>query len=321
MLLLSASLAFSLLRDAVDAPKHLTYSGEVQVLRFGENKSEAAIYRIEHLAPNLTRRWYLAPSGLYGDSIISRGENTYSIDVKRNRVVVAEDDSIDDQVAEDDNFAVLSSNYSAAFAPDEKMLGRNVKVVVLTNKYTGQATMRVRVDEKTHLVLDRETYAVDGSLAAQTKFEKVHFGGDIPAAIFDIPKGLTQVQGSTRALPSSDVAHVIQSVGFKAMGPKYLPEGFIPIEGDVIDIKGTRTLHLLYSDGIRTVSLFQHQGPANLDFAKYKVNSTKVESHEANYVEEGQTTLLSWKESGLHFTLVGELTLKELQKIAASIVP
>ena len=321
MLLLTASLAFSLLRSAVDAPKHLTYSGEVQVLRFGENKSEAAIYRIEHRSPNLTRRWYLAPAGLYGDSIISRGEMTYSIDVKRNRVVVAEDDSIDEQVAEDDNFAVLSANYTAAFSPDEKFLGRPVKVVVLTNKFTGQTTMRVRIDAQTNLVLDKETYAEDGSISAQTKFEKIHFDSDIPAGIFDVPSGLTRVNGSTRALPTSDIQRVLASAGFKAMGPKYLPEGFAPVEGDVIDIKGTRTLHLLYSDGIRTVSLFQHQGNTTLDFTKFKANVTKVENHEAQYVEEGETTLLSWSESGLHFTLVGELTLKELQKIGASVVP
>ena len=320
-MLLTASLAFSLLRSAIDAPKHLTYSGEVQVLRFGENKSEAAIYRIEHRAPNLTRRWYLAPSGLYGDSIISRAEQTYSIDVKRSRVVVAEDDSIDDQVAEDDNFDILSANYKASFAPDERFIGRPVKVVVLTNDFTGQTTMRIRIDAQTNLVLDKEVYAEDGSISAQTKFEKIHFGTDIPPAIFDIPAGLARVNGSTRALPSSDIQRVLASAGFKAMGPKYLPEGFTPIEGDVIDIKGTRTLHLLYSDGIRTVSLFQHQGNTTLDFAKFKAYATKVEKHDAQYVEEGETTLLSWSGSGLHFTLVGELTLKELQRIGASVVP
>jgi outer membrane lipoprotein-sorting protein len=321
LLLLSASLAFSLLRSAIDAPKHLSYTGEVQVLRFGERKSEAAVYRIEHRAPNMTRRWYLAPTGLFGDSIISRGEMTYSIDVKRSRVVVAQDDNIDDQVAEDDNFALLSANYTASFAPDEIFDGRPVRVVLLTNKFTGENTMRVRIDTATHLVLNKEIYAEGGSLSSQTRYEKIHFTSDIPAAVFDVPKTLTRVNGATRALPSSDVSKVIDTAGFKALGPKYLPEGFTPVEGDVIDIKGTRTLHLLYSDGIRTVSLFENQGSSSVDFARYRPQSTKIEKHDAQYVEEGQTTVLAWAESGLHFTLVGELTLAELQKIAASVVP
>lgn len=301
------------------APNHLSYLGEVEELRFGEQRSEAAVYRIEHRAPNLTRRWYLAPSDLYGDSIISRGDTTYSIDVKRDRVVVAHDDAIDDQVAEDDNFAVLSSNYKPTFAPDENYDGRLVHVVLLTNKYTGEVTLRARIDAKTGLVLEKEQYAANGSLLSETRFKQMRYVDTIPMGIFEVPNGLKRVDGPARALPSSDLAHVISGAGFHAMGPKYLPEGFTPVEGDVIEIKGVRTLHLLYSDGIRTVSLFQNQSAAAVDFSHYRVNDTKIATHDAEYVEDGPTTLLAWSAEGLHFTLVGELTLNELEKIAASV--
>jgi hypothetical protein len=69
------------------------------------------------------------------------------------------------------------------------------------------------------------------------------------------------------------------------------------------------------------VSLFQNQSAAAVDFSHYKVNDTKIENHDAEYVEDGPTTLVAWSEAGLHFTLVGELTLPELEKIAASVVP
>lgn len=309
------------LRSAIDAPKHLSYTGEVQVLRFGSQKSEAAIYRIEHRAPSLTRRWYIAPTSAYGDSVISRGETTYSIDVKKDRVVVAHDDAIDDQVAEDDNFAVLASNYTASFAPDETLDGRPVRVIVLNNKYTGQTTMRLHIDAKTNLVLKKETYAANGALATQTRFEEIRYDAAIPTAIFEVPKGMQLINGPSRGLPSNDLQHVIAAAGFPAQGPKYLPEGFTPVEGDVVDIKGVRTLHLLYSDGIRTVSLFQNQGASDIGFENFRATAAKVQDHDAKYVEEGATTLLAWSESGLHFTLVGELSLSELEKIAASVVP
>jgi negative regulator of sigma E activity len=309
------------LHDAIDAPHRLSYTGEVQTLHFGSQKSEAAIFRIEHRAPNLTRRWYLAPQSLYGDSVISRGEVTYSIDVKRDRVVVAEDDAIDDQVAEDDNFAVLASNYKASFAPDETFDGQRVHVVMLTNKYTGQTTMRLRIDARTDLVLEKQIYAANGALSTQERFEDIHYSNHIPTGIFEVPKGMQVVNGPSRGLPSNDLQHVVATAGFAAQGPKYLPEGFQPVEGDVVDIKGVRTLHLLYSDGIRTVSLFQNHGNADVGFDNYKATLTKVENHEAKYVEDGSTVLLAWSESGLHFTLVGELALPELEKIAASVIP
>ncbi|HEX8805308.1 MAG TPA: hypothetical protein VF741_00110, partial [Candidatus Aquilonibacter sp.] len=143
-----------LLRDAMLAPHRISWVGEVAVLRIGQKDSDAEVYRIEHRAPDETRRWYLAPQGLYGDSIIRRGPTTYSIDVKRQQVVVTSGEDIDELVTELGNFAVLTANYSAVYAPDETFDGRKVVVVLLNNKYTGQTTMRVLVDQATHLVLE-----------------------------------------------------------------------------------------------------------------------------------------------------------------------
>jgi len=313
--------ATDVLRAAMNAPQHISYVGEVQVLRIGDERSNAAIYRIEHLAPNLTRRWYLAPRDLYGDSIISRGDTTYSIDVKREQVVVSHDDDIDDQVAEDDNFGVLMANYAAVYAPDETFDGRPVHVVLLNNRYTGQTTMRVRIDSATNLVLERQQYAANGSLIAQTRVEQLRYTGSIPTGIFALPKGLRRITGTTRSTPSDNVTRVVAEAGFKAASPKYLPEGFTPTAADIISIKGVPTLHLLYSDGIRTVSLFQNDKDTAVDLSRYHINAATVGQEPARYVEDGPTTLLAWSDGGRHYALVGDLALSELEKIGASVLP
>jgi outer membrane lipoprotein-sorting protein len=310
-----------LLRTALTAPQRISYVGEVQVLRIGSERSDAAIYRIEHRAPNLTRRWYMAPQDLYGDSIITRGSMTYSIDVKRERIVVSQDDEIDDQVAANDNFNVLMSNYKAVYAPDETFDGRHVHVVLLNNRFTGQTTMRVRIDAATRLVLERQQYASNGSLIAQTRLEALRYTNAIPTAIFELPHGLKRINGAARALPSSDIDHVISVAGFKALVPKYLPEGFVPVAGDLIAIKSVPTLHLLYTDGIRTVSLFQNEKDAAIDLSRYRPSATDVAGHAAQYVEDGPTTLLAWSDGSRHFALVGELGLRELEKIGSSVAP
>jgi negative regulator of sigma E activity len=312
--------AAALLREAMSAPQRVSYVGEVQMLSIGAQRSNAAIYRIEHLAPNLTRRWYLAPQDLYGDSIISRGDTTYSIDVKREQVVVSHDDDIDDQVAEDDNFGVLMANYVAAYAPDEVLDSRRVHVVLLNNRYTGQTTMRVHIDAATGLVLERQEYASNGSLISQTRVEQLRYTRSIPAAIFELPKGLRRVNGTSRALPSDNVAQVVAQAGFKASSPKYLPEGFTPTAADIISIKGVSTLHLLYSDGIRTVSLFQNDKDTAVDLSHYRVKDTTVGPSRARYVEDGPVTLLAWSRGGRHYALVGDLSLAELKRIGASVV-
>ncbi|MDP9025668.1 MAG: DUF4367 domain-containing protein [Candidatus Eremiobacteraeota bacterium] len=311
----------ALLRAAMAAPTKISYVGEMQTVRFGAQKSEAAIYRIEHLAPNLTRRWYLAPQDLYGDSIISHGETTYSVDVNHTRIVVTQDDAIDDQVAEDDNFALLNANYSAVYGPDETVDGRPVKLVLLNNKHTGETSMRVRIDVQTKLVVSREQYASNGSLVAQSRFQALRFTSNIPPAIFTVPKTMPRVNGPSRGIPSNNLSVLLKSAGFAAQGPKYLPEGFVPTAGNVTDIRGVRSLHLLYSDGIRTISLFQNAKNAAVDMSHYRANDTRVENNDAQYVQEGPTTLLAWSEAGLHLALVGDLNLEELKKIAESIVP
>lgn len=312
--------AADLLRSAMTAPERVSYVGEVQVLKFGTERSDAEVYRIEHRAPNLTRRWYLAPQALYGDSIISRGTTTYSIDIKRERIVIARQDQLD-QIVENGNFGILMANYNAVYGPDEVFDGRKCHVVLLNNKFSGETTMRVRIDVATGLVLERQEYAGNGSLIADMRIEQLRYTDSIPPAIFLLPPGLHRVNGTAHGQPSGDVRQVIASAGFTAVVPKYLPEGLHPIAADVTWIKDVPTLHVLYSDGIRTVSFFQNQRNAAVDLSRYRVTRTTVADHPAQYVEEGPTTLLAWADGNRHFALVGELSLADLEKIGASVVP
>src|SRR5579862_3164939 len=109
----------ALLRDAVAAYSTYSYSGQVQTTDFGSNHADAVLFRIEHRAPDMTRRWYLAPESLFGDSIISHGDASYDVDQHNHRIIYTKDDALDDQVAEDDNFGLLLHNYRAMMGPDE----------------------------------------------------------------------------------------------------------------------------------------------------------------------------------------------------------
>lgn len=311
-----------ILRDAVAAYSKYSYIGQVQNVDFGTNRADAVLFRIEHHAPDLTRRWYLAPESLYGDSIISKGDTSYDIDPHKKRIIVIKDDAIDDQVAEDDNFGLLLHNYRAVLGPDDNVAGRRVYSVLLVNKYTGETVMRIAVDAQTKLVLQKERYSPSGSVSHQMRFENIRFTNDIPSQLFQVPSsGYSRVNGPSHGIPSNDLQAVVRTAGFKALGPKYLPEGFLPIAGDVSEIKGVRTLHLLYSDGLRTVSLFENARGAAVDMSAYKVEQTSVRSHSAQYVVDGPTTLLAWAQNDLHFALVGEISRSEMTRIASSVAP
>ncbi len=316
--------AVTLLRESMAAPLTVSYVGQLETIRFASNRANATIVKVEHLAPSSTRRWYLAPEALYGDYIITRGNATYNFDTKRSRVTVSHNPSLDNQVAAaGDTFDRVMTNYRPIMAGSDIIAGRQTVALVLMNKASGERVIRVWLDAQTHLVLKKEEYHANGSVASQTRFEELRYTKTIPDGIFstDAPSGYVQVKGIDYTMPDSDIEKVIREAGFKPITPKDLPQGFDLVSGDATVVDGVRTLHLIYSDGLRSISLFENATGAAADFGSLRPRTIRFEGHDAQYVEDGPTTLLTWREKGLYFALVGDLLRNELVQIAKSVVP
>jgi negative regulator of sigma E activity len=313
--------ADALLFAAISAPARISYMGIVEVVRIGNHTSEASVYRIEHRAPDFTRRNYSAPSALSGDAVISKGEVSFSVDARRHRIVETRNAALDDRIALDDNYALLRQNYRIASRGDEMLDGRRTVGLMLINKYNRHPTMLLRVDRATKIVLDKQEFARDGSLVGEVRFEEVSYTQAIPPADFALPKQYRLVQGPTFGEPPQNPDVVVRNAGFAARAPKTLPEGFAPVEGNLVELKGVRTVHVLYSDGIRTVSLFENATASTLDMSGLQREWTNVGARRAQYAEDGAMALLGWSDGALHYALVGELDLAELRQIAASVAP
>jgi outer membrane lipoprotein-sorting protein len=315
--------ASRLLRASIVAPETVSYVGQLETLRFSTSGAEATIVRVEHLAPDSTRKWYMAPQSLYGDYTITHGIMTYEFDTKHSRVVSSRNPSLENQVAAIDSLGLITHNYRAVTGSTETVAGRKTVSVSMINKYTGERTMRVWIDSATNLVLKKEQYSANGSVAAETRFEELRYTSSIPTDVFStaVPAGYTHVTGRDYAAPTSDVGRVEKAAGFKPVIPKYLPEGFALVSADSATVSGVKTLHFLYSDGLRSLSLFEDALGAAADFGKLKPQTVRFEGHDAQYVEDGPTTLVSWEEHQLHFALVSDLTLHDLVDIAISVVP
>jgi negative regulator of sigma E activity len=312
-----------LLRSSIAAPKIVSYVGQFETVRFASSRASATIVKVEHRAPELTRRWYVAPEALYGDYVITRGIATYQFDTKGAKLTVTHNPAIDDPVIADGNFYRVLQNYRAIYDGDAIVADRPTVSVALINKYTGERAVRVWIDRETHLVLKKEEYHANGAVASQTRFEDLRYTTSIPDGIFsiDAPAGFSRVAGQDVASPSSDIEKVVHDSGFAPYKPKALPQGFELVSGDVTIVNSVRTLHLLYSDGLRSISLFENATGAAADFGSLQPRTISFEGHDAQYVEDGPTTLLTWKEHNIYFALVGDLLNNELVQIAKSVVP
>ena len=313
--------AARLIVAAAAAPKHVSFVGQMSSIRSGTTRATAVVTKVEHRAPDETRRTFLAPQVLYGQFVISRGATSWNVDPARKRVVVSENAAAVDPVAVVDDIALLGNNYRSVRSASDDVANRKADVVDLVSRYTGERAMRLWLDEQTHVVLAKEAYHSDGSLAWRTRFDDIRYTDGIPEAIFasTIPAGFATVQG--RSYTSPQMTNAIPNPGFRPITPKYLPEGFSIVGSDVSEVKGVRSLHLVYSDGVRMLSLFENATNRVADFGALKPSTTTFENHDAKYVRDGPTTLLAWREKGLAFTLVGDLDLKELTRIGISVVP
>src|ERR1019366_6808331 len=103
-----------------------------------------------------------------------------------------------------------------------------------------------------------------------------------------VPNGFHQIEDRRFSDTLNDLQRTLNDAGFKSVGPRYLPDGFSII---------------------------------GADFGTFRPSVTQFEGHDAEYVKDGPTTLLSWREHGLAFALVGDLDLRELIEIAMSVVP
>lgn len=311
----------ALIFTAMSAPASVSYTGVVQSFRFGTGSAEATVYRVEHRAPDLTRRAYTAPANLFGDSVVSKGDLTFAIDSNRHRVVESRDYGVDARLALMADDALLRKNYRVLEKGVESFDNRRALDVTLVSKYTHRVAMLLRVDEATKIVLDKQVFEPNGALVSELRFEEIRFTSSIPSADFSIPKGYSLVRGPTFGEAFDRPDRAVSAAGFAAREPRVLPDGFAPVEGDLVDMQGIRTVHLLYCDGIRTVSLFENAKASTLAAAQLQPRSLRIGGRDGQYAEDGTTALLAWNDGSLYYTLVGEVGLVDLPHLAAAITP
>ena len=206
------------MRAAIDAPRHVSYVGQLQTIRWGSRAASATIQRVEHLAPSSTRRTFLAPEALYGEYDVTLGTTTTKIDPKDHRATVSENPSSDNAVALNSNIALLTANYRAVSVRSRSSRLVRRRRVSLVNRYTGERMMRLWIDNATKIVLAKEAYQPDGSLAWRSRFDEIRFTNEIPSGVFSatIPPGFQEIEGRQFADIADDMQRTIDDGGLQA---------------------------------------------------------------------------------------------------------
>jgi len=108
-----------------------------------------------------------------------------------------------------------------------------------------------------------------------------------------------------------------KAVSFEPVGPSRIHPGYIL--DTITKVAGRDSLHLLYTNGIDTFSVFEQplggdQGLATKDFREYAVYRSSVSGE--GPVNQAGTTILAWKNTHVSFVLIGREDMSRLMEIA-----
>ena len=312
--------AAALLKQAVVADDHVSYTGTVSTIVYAGHGANATVVRVDHSAPNKWRMWYVAPADAYGRLIVSDETTTYQYE-PTTATVFSDEWTQAPALTLDLDTAKVLKNYSIEVGAAPDVAGRRSVMLSFTSKYGGALVQRVLLDAATNLVLEREAYAADGTIESKSSFDNVRIVSALPKDLFDltVPAGMHVEPGTTFGKTVKDLGSIQGSVSFDVIRPLYVPDGFTFDQASLGTREGIQTVQLLYTDGLRDFSVFENATDRLPQLESPK--SIAVDDAMGETDEIAGETLLSWNAGGLNITLVGDMPARILARIGASVRP
>lgn len=308
--------AVAWLRSAVTAPRRVSYAGMKTVTIWGGAVRSSQV-RVFHQAPDQTRFEYLAAGDQPERIVVITGQTeTDFIPVKnqfiRRRAPETSEEGLTRQILQ------IQANYDVRFESDDKVAGRDTRLIAVDSKFPGRPRLRIWVDTRTRLILRFEGYGPAGALRQASAFLSLQINPLLSADLFVLtpPPGV-QVQ-TPRGAGTMTMEEIARLVGFVPQLPAYLPPGYQFVRSRVVTVHQTPTATLAFSDGISTLTLFESRGPQG---PAPNGRTVRVGTAEGTVARRGVATLLHWNLGGISFTLVGDLPPDELVRVGASVPP
>jgi outer membrane lipoprotein-sorting protein len=155
--------------------------------------------------------------------------------------------------------ALAERNYTAKTAGRAIVAGRSTTVVEIAPQREGPAVLRLWIDDETGFALKRERHNVGGKLVSGTEYQQVAFGSAVSPDLFHLPAGWTTVRRTAGRGQELGLEDLGRRLGIAVRPPGYLPPGYVSRGAHEAEWGRwrMRAAELRYTDGIRTLSVFE----------------------------------------------------------------
>lgn len=219
----------------------------------------------------------------------------------------------------------LARTEGTGFDPDRLAQKYDVAVGDVTGLDTGDATPvelwerelgivreRLFVDDATGLVVRRETFHADGRPQRLVAFTDLR-ARESP---FDaMPGSPEEVRGEHMPI-SGERLGILSEVGW--MAPEDLPGGYRLQGAYALPESDGRSLHLVYGDGLYTLSIYQQQGKLRAGSLRGAVADDRHGMHHYRW-PGAEPSRMVWSADGLTFTAITDAPTEHIMEAVASL--
>ena len=321
--------AAALYRLSLLADDRYSYTGRRFITTWREDGvvlASAMLFR--HMTPALDSTTYTAPSSARGRVILEhrRSRQLWTYIPQRNVIVHSVQPQTPAKATQPATLAALMKNYALTVDPAAvSIAGRKAYAVTVRSKRPNKPFNRLWIDPYTGIVLRREIYHSDSTLSSVTYFSDIRLAPSLSTAEFSPwqwsarrPRLVEAHSSGDLAETGTDLGHLPSGYAGRALTPKAL-DGYFLQSSTVLHGKSQTALHLLYTDGLNQVSVYESLTPRLLDDKDGKPQTIKINALQSARVQHAYSyTVLTWDANGVQYTAMADLNLATLTHFASA---
>jgi len=217
--------------------------------------------------------------------------------------------------------AAMDEYYRLALGPATKVLGRAARVISVDPRDQYRFGYRLWLDESTAMPLKTQLCDANGQVIEQILFARLDMPESIPDSAL-VPAVRTEGMRWVRQVPTRGLDAPTLSL-FRS---RQLPPGFRLTDAgeQTLNGAGAPAAHLVYSDGLATVSVFVEEPGSRAALAGAPIPATSATTDPATTPLQGLARVgsgfaFSTVVQGHQVTAVGEVPAKTVESIAESV--
>ena len=226
----------------------------------------------------------------------------------------------------EEEMELLTQNYRFHLSSGSTIAGEETDEIKIYPHFEDRPTKRLFIARRNWIILRVDEFDYTGRLRFVSLFTQIEFNQEkVEETLAELKsdKELINEKRERRSQPITDV-EIDKVLGVRLVQPTYLPSGFRLLETRYIKHRSS-TVFLRYTDGLATFSLFERKGKHkshDSDRRSRRRGGKTISRHDVpiHVVRQHHAHILEWSNSGVDFTLIGELDASELFKVAESAI-